>query len=114
VTDSTGANPFWRYGVGTNMSIQEYFTDMRDQINQDLDEGIIPLVFAPIDHEADPNNLNGTNVLNMDPSTGAGNFWSDVHYGLQFNSLGSTLSGVTPRCIMHLVWVSNQGLVATS
>jgi len=114
VTDSTGANPFWRYGTGTNMSVQEYFNDMRDLVNQDLDEGIIPLVFAPIDHEADPNNLNGTHVLNMDPSTGPGNFWSDVHYGLQFSSLGSTLSGVTPRCIMHLVWVSNQGLVATS
>jgi len=114
VTDSTGANPFWRYGIGTNMSIQEYFIGLRDMLKQDLAEGIIPLVFAPIDNESDPNNLNGTHVLNMDPSTGAGNFWSDVHYGLQFSSLASTLSGVTPRCIMHLVWVSNQGLIATS
>lgn len=110
-TDSTGSSTFWKVGTGTNLSIQEYFNDLRDLFGQDLDEGIVPLVYAPQYGEADPANANGAAVLNCDPSRGG---WSDVHYGIQLNSLASTLSGVTPRVETHLIYVNNAGLIATA
>lgn len=110
-TDSTGSNAFWKVGTGTNLSIQEWFNDIRSMLGQDLDEGIWPTVFAPVQNEADESNLNGSAILNCDPSRGG---WTDVHYGIQFNSLASTLSGVTPRVETHLVYVNPQGLVATA
>lgn len=108
-TDSTASNTFWRYGTGTNMSIQEYFNEIRFMLRQDLDQGIIPLAYAPTYGEADPNNQNGSHILNCTAATG----WTDVHYQLQFNSLGSTLSGVTPRVEAHCVYLNPQGLIAS-
>lgn len=110
-TDSTGSNAFWKVGTGTNLSIQEWFNDIRDFLGQDLDEGIWPSVFAPVYMEPDSSNLNGSAVLNADPSRGG---WTDVHYGIQLNSLASTLSGVTPRVETHLIYVNPQGLIATA
>jgi hypothetical protein len=110
-TDSTGSNAFWKVGTGTNLSIQEWFNDIRDMLGQDLDEGILPLVFAPTWMEADTSNLNGSHVLNCDPSRGG---WTDVHYGIQLNSLAGTLANVTPRVETHLIYVNPQGLVATA
>jgi hypothetical protein len=111
VTDETGSHAFWKVGTGTNLSIYEWFNEMRFNIRQDLSEGIVPLAFAPIYNEADPDNLNGSHIMNCDPARGG---WSAVHYGIQFNSLASTLSGVTPRVECHLIWVNPQGLVAST
>jgi hypothetical protein len=110
-TDSTGSNAFWKVGTGTNLSVQEWFNDIRDMLGYDLDEGIWPTVFGPVYMEPDPSNLNGSHVLNCDPTRGG---WTDVHYGVMLNSLAATLSGVTPRIETHLVYVNPQGLVATA
>jgi hypothetical protein len=110
-TDSTGSNTFWKFGTGTNMSIQEFYNDIRNQLGQDLDEGVIPSVYGPVYNEVDASNLNGAAILNLDPSRGG---WSDVHYGVQINSLASTLSGVTPRVETHCLFVNPVGLVAAA
>ncbi len=110
--DSTGFNLFWKYGVGTNMSIQEYFSELRYAImEQDLPQGVVPWVYAPVYNEADPANMNGTHVLNTDPNKQG---WTDIHYGLQVNSLGATLSGVTPRVETFLVYVNSAGIISGS
>ncbi len=110
-TDSTGSNAFWKVGTGTNLSVQEWFNDIRAMLGQDLDQGIIPTVFAPVYNEADESNMNGSHILNCDPSRGG---WTDIHYGIAVNSLASTLSGVTPRVETHVVYLNPAGLIATA
>lgn len=108
-TDSTDSNTFWKYGTGTNLSIEEFFSEIRLLLGQDLDQGIVPLAYAPTYGEADPNNQNGSAILNCSSATG----WTDVHYRIQFNSLGSTLSGVTPRVETHCIYLNPSGLIAS-
>jgi len=109
-TDETGTNLFWAYGTGTNLSIYEYFNDIRWLIKQDLAPGIVPLAYAPIYNEADPSNLNGSHILNCDPSQ---NGWSAIHYGVQMATVSAPLTGVTPRVECNLIWVNPRGLVST-
>lgn len=108
--DSVGANVFWRYGTGTNLSVNEYFAQIRNSFGggqgQDLSEGILPMVMAPTYMESDYSNLSGTMILDTSVSG-----WTDYHYGIQFNSLASTLSGVTPRVECHCIYVNPAGLV---
>lgn len=110
--DSTGFNLFWKYGQGTNMSIQEFYDDLRFWVmEQDLPQGVVPWVYAPVYNESDPSNMNGTHVLNTDPQKSG---WTDIHYGFQVGSLGATLAGVTPRVETFLVYVNSEGLIAGS
>lgn len=104
--DAVGANKFWQVGTGTNLSVQEYFNEIRYMIGQDLPQGIVPLVYAPVYMEPDASNLGGTNYLDTTI-----NGWTDVHYGLQLSALGS-VSNVTPRVISHVVMVNPAGLVS--
>lgn len=110
--DSTGFNLFWKYGQGTNMSVQEYFDDLRLWVmEQDLPQGVVPWVYAPVYNEGDPSNMNGTHVLNTDPNKSG---WTDIHYGFQVGSLAAPLAGVTPRIETFLVYVNSAGLIAGS
>lgn len=110
--DSVGANKFWQFGQGTNLSVNEYYAQFRNtwgmaNVGQDLSEGVTPLVMAPGYMESDTSNETGTMYLD---TTTAG--WTDFHYGVQFNSLASTVSGVTPRVECHCVYINPAGLVA--
>jgi hypothetical protein len=104
--DAVGANLFWKVGQGTNLSIQEYFNEIRYALGQDLDEGIWPLVYAPVYMEADASNLGGTNYL--DTSI---NGWTDPHYGVQLSAVGA-VANISPRVITHVVYVNPAGLVS--
>src|SRR5579875_189177 len=111
--DSVGNNVFWKYGIGTNLSVEEYFAQFRAPfgivpIGQDLDEGIIPWVTAPIYNEPDPANLGGTHYLDTSLSG-----WTDFHYGVQLNSVGS-VSGINPRVETHVILINSQGLQSAS
>jgi hypothetical protein len=110
-TDSTGSNAFWKVGTGTNLSVNEWFNEMRFTLGQDLDPGMFVPVCAPIYGEADESNLNGTAILNCDPTKGG---YSDIHYGISFNSLAATLAGVTPRVETHVLYVNPTGLVVNT
>lgn len=109
--DSVGANKFWAFGQGTNLSVNEYYAQIRNtwgqnNLGQDLSEGVTPIVAAPIYMESDSSNESGTMYLD---TTTAG--WTDFHYGVQFTAIGS-VAGVTPRVEAHCVYINPAGLVA--
>lgn len=109
--DSVGANLFWRYGTGTNLSVNEFFTQYRGLIPglgvmQDLDEGILPWVAAPIYMAATAGDMDGTHYLD---TSLAG--WTDFHYGVQVGSVGG-VNGINPRVETHVVLVNSAGLVS--
>jgi hypothetical protein len=104
--DMVGSNVFWRYGTGTNLSVYEYFAQLRGMWGQDLSEGVMPIVYAPTANVASADALTGTQVLNTSV-TG----WTDVHYGVQLAAVGS-VSGITPRVESHVFYVNSAGLIA--
>lgn len=107
--DSSGTNVFWKYGLGTNVSVNEFFLDgVRRVIGQDLpDEGIIPVVVAPTYNVADPAILDGVNYMNTMPSG-----WTDINYGVQVGSVGTQGGTVAPRVENHLIFINPVGLIA--
>lgn len=104
--DAVGTNKFWAYGTGTNIDVREFWVDIQTDIGQDIDEGIIPWVRAPIMNTADSSNLDGVAFLNTTP-TG----WTDVHYGIQLGAVGS-VAGINPRVETFIVMVNTAGLQA--
>lgn len=104
--DAVGTNVFWKYGTGTNIDVREFWVDLQQDIGQDLPEGIIPWVRAPIMNTADASNLDGTAFLNTTPSG-----WTDVHYGIQVGAVGA-VSGINPRVETFIVMVNTAGLQA--
>lgn len=104
--DAVGTNVFWKYGTGTNIDVREFWVDLQADIGQDIPEGIIPWVRAPIMNTADASNLDGTAFLNTTPSG-----WTDVHYGLQVGAVGA-VAGINPRVETFIVMVNVAGLQA--
>jgi hypothetical protein len=105
--DATGTNKFWGYGTGTNIDVREFWVDLQNDIGQDIPEGVIPWVRAPIMNTADSSNLDGTAFLNTTP-TG----WTDVHYGVQLAAVGG-VAGINPRVETFIVMVNTAGLQAS-
>lgn len=107
--DATGNRPFWRVGLNTNLDVREFYNDLSGKmgglLGQDTDEGILPIVYAPIFQQADPSMLEGQHYLDM--SIGSG--WTDFHYGVQLNAVGA-VSGISPRFETHCV-ILNDPLV---
>lgn len=107
--DSSGTNKFWQFGLGTNISVNEFFMDwIRRVIGQDLpDEGIVPIVVAPSNYTVvDPSLRNGIMYMNTMPSG-----WTDINYGLQLTATGAQ-TGINPRVECHLIFVNPVGLIA--
>lgn len=105
--DAVGTNKFWGYGTGTNIDIREFLVDIQSALGQDIDEGIIPWVRATTMHTADASNQDGIAFLNTTPSG-----WTDVHYGVQLNAVGS-VAGINPRIETFIVMVNTAGLQAS-
>lgn len=103
--DTVGANQFWKYGTGTNLDVREYFNQLFYFMGQDLDEGIIPIAYAPSYMEPDANDMGGTAYLDTTI-----NGWTDAHYGIQMSSYG-TVTGITPRVEVYTIYVNPAGLV---
>lgn len=107
--DATGNRPFWRVGLNTNLDVREFYNDLSGKngglLQQDLDEGILPIVYAPIYQQAAPSMLEGQHYLDM--SIGSG--WTDFHYGVQLNAVGS-VTGISPRFETHCI-ILNDPLV---
>lgn len=106
--DATGTNKFWAYGTGTNIDVREFWVDLQADIGQDIDQGVVPWVRAPIMNTADASNQDGVHYLNTTP-TG----WTDVHYGIQVNSVGG-VAGINPRIETFIVMINTAGLQASS
>jgi hypothetical protein len=104
--DSVGTNSFWKLGTGTNIDVREFWVDLQADIGQDIDEGIIPWVRAPIMNTADSSNLDGTAFLNTTPSG-----WTDVHWAIQVAAVGA-VNGINPRVETFVVMINTAGLQA--
>jgi hypothetical protein len=90
--DATGMRPFMRYGLNTNLDVRSYFDDLDMLLQQDLDEGLIPLVYGPIFQQSDAGIREGQAYLDMTTQSG----WTDFHYGTQLSSVGG-VAGISPR-----------------
>lgn len=96
--DAVGNNIIWKTGTGTNMSQYLVPYDLERRIfEQDLDEGIVPIVKAPVSNVNDPDNMDGQDFLNTLPSG-----YPDWHYGVQFTAVGG-VAGIVPRVATHVI-----------
>jgi hypothetical protein len=102
--DAAGSNAFWQLGTGTNLDVREFFADIRFNIGQDLDEGVLPMIMGQTANTQDPNLQNGSNYLNTAPGG-----WGDYHWGLAFTSVSTT--NMTPRVEQHGLQLNAAGLV---
>lgn len=104
--DSTGNRPFWRYGLNTNLDVREFYNDLSGKLGgllqQDIDEGILPIVYGPIYQQASPDLLEGQHYLDMTVGTG----WTDFHFGVQCNAVGS-VANISPRIETHVMLLND-------
>jgi hypothetical protein len=102
--DATGNRLFYRYGLNTNMDTREWYNDLCGEqggwLQQDIDEGVFPLVSAPIFEQSDAGILEGQHYLDMTTSSG----WTDFHYGLQLGAVGSNGA---PRVEVHAIIIND-------
>jgi hypothetical protein len=100
--DATGMRPFIRYGLNTNLDVRSYYDDLSNLLDQDMDEGLIPLVYGPIFEQAEAGLREGQAYLDMTTSSG----WTDFHYGVQLTSVGG-VAGISPRIETHLILLND-------
>lgn len=100
--DATGMKPFQRWGLNTNLDVRSYYDDLSSLLQQDMDEGIWPIVYGPIFQQADAGILEGQHYLDMTTQSG----WTDFHYGLQLASVGG-VAGISPRCELELILLND-------
>jgi hypothetical protein len=100
--DAVGLRPFIRYGLNTNLDVRSYYDDLDYLLQQDMDEGMIPLVYGPIFEQADPDLLEGTAYLDMSTQSG----WTDFHAGVQLTAVGA-VAGITPRLEVHTILLND-------
>lgn len=104
--DSTGNSLFMAYGTNTNMDVREFYDDLSGafggELQQDIDEGIFPMVTGPIFQQPSADLLEGQHYLDTTPATG----WTDWHYGFQFGTVG-TVAGVNVRVEPHVIYLNS-------
>lgn len=100
--DAVGLRPFIRWGTGTNLDVRSYYDDLNMWLNQDMDQGVIPLVYGPIYEQSDPDLLEGNHYLDMSPQSG----WTDFHAGVQLATV-SGVAGITPRLEVHAILLND-------
>jgi hypothetical protein len=88
--DAAGQSPFWKLGTGTNLDVNEFFMDLREQLGQDLPQGVWPFIAAPLMNTIDPDNQTGVQFLRTAPSG-----WPDYHYLFQFTAVSTVASART-------------------
>jgi hypothetical protein len=100
--DATGMRPFQRWGLNTNLDVRSYYDDINLLLDQDMDEGLIPLVWGPIFEQAEAGMKEGSHYLDM--TTGSG--WTDFHYGVQLATVGG-VANISPRIEAHMVLIND-------
>jgi hypothetical protein len=100
--DAVGLRPFQRWGLNTNLDVRGYYDDLARLLQQDMDEGMIPLVYGPIFEQSDPGLLEGIHYLDMTTQSG----WTDFHAGVQLAAV-SGVAGITPRLEVHAVLLND-------
>lgn len=95
--DAVGNDRLWGLGTGTNLSQFEYPFMLRRILNQDIDQGVWPIIAGPIMNVVDSDNLDGVDYLNTMP-----NGYPDWHYNFQFTAVGG-VAGIVPRVSTHII-----------
>lgn len=100
--DATGLRPFERYGLNTNLDVRSYYDNLNRLLEQDIDQGLLPLIYGPIYEQADAGLLEGVHYLDMTPQSG----WTDFHYGVQLSAVGA-VAGISPRIEAHAIVIND-------
>lgn len=100
--DAAGQTPLWRYGAGSKMPIDAYWHRLRRTMQQDLDPGIYPLVFAPVSNSKNPDNRDGADYLENSPAG-----WPAVYH---YETVTTTGAVTSPRVELAVVILNRQGL----
>ncbi len=101
--DFTGQQYFEAINIANNITVYDYYDrKVRKMIRQDLPEGVIPWVAAPLRGVVNANNRNGSQALNMYPS----GFPATTHI-YQVGAVGNVC---TPRVELFLISKNNAGL----
>jgi hypothetical protein len=107
--DATGSNVFWRFGNQTNMSYYESELLLRLGRKQDLDPGVIAMVFAPVDQVGQNTSFVWEEqVMNYLDNTRTA--WADWRFCVTPTATSST-NGANPRIEPQLFYVNPTGLV---
>jgi hypothetical protein len=103
--DSVGANKFWAYGTQTNLNVYDWFIMQRRLHNQgDIDEGVLPMVQAPIIGQSSPFARDGNQYLDN-----TRNGWPAWNYGITLTTVTAN-AGINPRIEPFTVYVNPVGL----
>jgi hypothetical protein len=102
--DSVGQQTFVAYNVSNNISVYDYYYHIRSRLGQDLDEGVVLWVAAPLMGIHDPSNHNGRQTLNMQN----GGYPATTH-GYMVGSVGG-VTQITPRVETFLISMNHDGL----
>jgi len=100
--DATGMRPFMRYGLNTNLDVRSYYDDLSLWLEQDMDEGVIPLIYGPIFEQGEAGISEGMHYLDMTTNSG----WTDFHYGTQLTAVGA-VAGIAPRIEATMVLLND-------
>lgn len=104
VKDASGSNVLWRAGGDTNLDIREWFADIRRQVGQDLQEGVVPFAWAPGTNTVNPDNQDGIAIFDNTP----GNGWPAAQFRAKVGAVGVLGSG--PRVEFYTIYENPQGL----
>jgi hypothetical protein len=105
--DAAGNNKFFYYGAAQNTSYYDYATEKRRIFQQDLDTGVVLWTHALSANSNNPDNNNGTQVLDM-----RAGHWPEVNYGVNVASVSNT--NFPARVETFLFAENDTGLVVAS
>jgi hypothetical protein len=101
--DGIGGNKFEEYGTQTNKTLNDYWFLERLNHRQDLDQGVLMPVHAPLDGMNTYRDRRGNNYLD---NTRTG--WADWRWGVNVTAVGTVCN---PRVEPHVYYINPTGLV---
>lgn len=102
--DQVGQNPFFAFGTNLDQDVYDFYERIRWDIGQDLDQGVIPWVYAPQNTDGDASTMEGARILNMRPGG-----YVNVSHAYQLTAVGG-VSGSTPRVETYAFSINPEGL----
>ena len=104
--DASGSNTIWRAGGDTNIDVREWLVDTgRRVLKQDVQEGVIPFVMAPVTNTVNPDNADGIAVFDNTPGAG----WPAAQFRVKVGAVGALGSG--PRIEYYTIYENASPLI---
>lgn len=106
--DDSGQNVFKAFGLQTNVDVQLFWEQQRNNIlGQDVDEGVILWHPGPLVNVQNPSSHMGPQILDMTPG-----HWTAATHAYQVAAVGAQ-SGVTPRVETFVAYINDGGFAST-